>query len=355
VKILLVTDWFLKLVVEGQAVALSNLGHDVRLLCRAHSEEFAGDNVERHEILQRISDAGVRVREIPGRRFGPEGVRATLAARREIRRWRPDIVSAHENDDPRLLFACYGAPLIYTVHDPEPHPGAKTPTLRERIANALWLRASDCIVVHGAALVAELSNGMRKKPVRVVPHGIDVEGEPLPKPSEETVLLFGRMESYKGVPILLDAMKQVWESRPETKLVIAGRGPAVADVPSDLRIELIARYISEFELRQLLARATVVVLPYTQASQSGVGLLSIAHGVPIVVTDVGGLPDLVPDRRYVAGRGDVDALADRLLFALDAGLAERRHFQSHAETHFAWARVAEQYAGVYREWIGNSS
>jgi glycosyltransferase involved in cell wall biosynthesis len=352
VKILLVTDWFLKLVVEGQAVALRELGHDVRLLCRAHAEEFSGDAVERQQVLDRIAAAGVQVLELPGRRFGPEGIVAMLAARREIRRWRPDVVSAHSNDDPRLLFLSRGTPLVYTVHDPQPHPGAQKPSRRERLAAAAWLRAADCVVVHGEGLVGELPEAARRKSVRVVPHGIDVQDEPLARPPEDVVLLFGRMESYKGVPVLVDAMQRVWEKRPMTKLVVAGRGPAAANVPHDARIELIARYVSELELRRLLERATVVVLPYTQASQSGVGLLSIAHGIPIVVTNVGGLPDLVPDKRYVAEPGDSASLVDPLLAALDAGATDRRRFQDHAREHFSWRRVAEQYAEVYGEWTG---
>jgi glycosyltransferase involved in cell wall biosynthesis len=348
-KILLVTDWFLKLVVEGQAVALSELGHEVRLLCGSHLDEFAGDADERTWILNRIRAAGVRVLELPGRRFGPEGIPAMLAAQREIRRWSPDVVSAHQNDDPRLLFASRGAPLVYTIHDPEPHPGAQSPRRRERVAAAAWLRVADCVVVHSESLVTELPERVRRKSIRVIPHGIEVQSDCLPRPAEDVVLLFGRMEPYKGAAVLADAMQEVWAARPGAKLVVAGRGPAVADIPSDDRIELIARYISESELRRLLTRATVVALPYTQASQSGVGLLSISYGVPIVVTRVGALPDLVPDVRYVAEPNDPRSLASTLLASLAAAPDERARFLEHARASFSWQRVAEAYSEVYRD------
>lgn len=60
----------------------------------------------------------------------------------------------------------------------------------------------------------------------------------------------------------------------------------------DPRISLIVRYMSEREIDTLLAEASLVALPYTQASQSGVGALAVAAGVPVVASDLGALPEL---------------------------------------------------------------
>jgi len=348
VKILIVTEWYLKLVVEGQAAALATLGHDVRLLCRSHALEFDGNRDERRAILDKLEAAGVGVIELPGRRYDPASLPAVLRARREIAAWGPEVVSAHQNTDPRLLFAARGAPIVYTLHDPEPHPGDKPRSARERLAEHLWIRAADVIVLHGPALRRQLTGLAASKPIRFVPHGIDVRPVPLDPPTEPTVLMFGRLEAYKGVGDLVEAMRLVWQTRPDVRLVIAGQGQAVSEVPADPRIELIPRYVREDELPALLARSSVVALPYRQASQSGVGLLSIAHGVPVVVTDVGAIPELAPDRRFVVPPADPDALASALNMALDSTVDVRERFLAHALGEFGWPRVAESYLDVYR-------
>ena len=146
-------------------------------------------------------------------------------------------------------------------------------------------------------------------------------------------------------------MRFVWERRPEVKLVVAGSGPAARLVPADPRISLRATYISEDEVGTLLSAASLVVLPYTQASQSGVGLLAIGHGVPVVVSDLGALPDLAYDPSFVCEHGNPRALAQddqrhvrrRSLDVRHAGLV------THARSHFSWEHVAKLSTDMYCE------
>ena len=72
--------------------------------------------------------------------------------------------------------------------------------------------------------------------------------EPLPRPESPSVLLFGRLEQYKGVEVLVEAMRLVWTRRPDVTLVVAGAGEAARLVPDDPRISLIPRYIPESEV-----------------------------------------------------------------------------------------------------------
>jgi glycosyltransferase involved in cell wall biosynthesis len=350
VRVAIVTDWFLKLVVEGQATSLQELGHDVLLVCRAHANEFGGDVDERRALLERLRLAGVEIVEVPGRRFTVEGFTAARAARGALRRWGPDVVSAHENLDPRLLAVARGFPLVYTVHDPTPHPGAAKPSFRDALATRLWLHAADTIVVHGVGLVEALPARIDRGRVRVVPHGIEVQPTHLPPPEEPTILNFGRMEPYKGLGVLVAAMEAVWSAEPRARLVLAGRGPAIAGLADDDRVEVIDRYVPETELRDLLRRASLVALPYTEASQSGVGLLAIAHGIPIVVTQVGALPMLAPSSDYVVEPCDPEALARGMLQLLRGdqdGL--RKAFLEHAAAVFSWPKVAASYVQLYGE------
>jgi glycosyltransferase involved in cell wall biosynthesis len=354
VKILLTFDWFLKLVVEGQAKALHDLGHEVWLLCRESASEFDGNAVERRQTLQPLIDRGIRVIGLPGRRFGPEGLPATVRARQIIREWAPDVVSVHDNADPRLWAGASGAPIVYTVHDPVPHPGAVPLNVPERIGRALWMRSADAFVVHGEGLVDELRPQVGDRPIRVVPLGIDVAEHALPVPPQPTILLFGRLEAYKGISVLAEAMSDVWLVRPDVRLLVAGRGPAASEVPSDSRVEFIEGYVPEDHVPGLLSRATVAVLPYTQASQSGVGLLALARGIPTVVTDVGALAELAVDPHHLARAGEPADLAARLIHALEADPEMRSSVLEFARRRFSWRSVAESYVVVYREAVGSA-
>jgi glycosyltransferase involved in cell wall biosynthesis len=167
-------------------------------------------------------------------------------------------------------------------------------------------------------------------------------------------MLFGRLEQYKGVEVLVAAMQHVWERRPDARLVVAGEGQAAQLVPDDPRTTLLARYISEAEVDGILAGARLVALPYTQASQSGVGMLAIAAGVPVVVSDLGSLPELAYDGSFVATAGDPRALARTILDHLDDGPDVRARVLAHARAQFSWEAAARRTTELYRELVSGS-
>jgi glycosyltransferase involved in cell wall biosynthesis len=144
-------------------------------------------------------------------------------------------------------------------------------------------------------------------------------------------------------------MRLLWARRPEVKLVVAGAGEAAQLVPDDQRISLIARYIPEKEIDTLLAQATLVALPYIQASQSGVGLLAIERGVPVVVSDLGALPELAYVPSFVAEAGNSRALAEAIERHLDDGAEVRSAVLRHARSRFSWDYAAQLSTELYRE------
>jgi glycosyltransferase involved in cell wall biosynthesis len=154
--------------------------------------------------------------------------------------------------------------------------------------------------------------------------------------------------------VLVAAMRLVWERRADVRLVVAGAGPAARLVPDDPRISLISRYISEHEVDDLLADASLVVLPYTQASQSGIGLLAIARGVPVVVSDLGALPELTYDPSFIAEAGNQRALAEAILRHLDDGAEVRGAVLRHAQARFSWDLAAQLSTDLYRELIAQN-
>jgi glycosyltransferase involved in cell wall biosynthesis len=347
-RILIVCDFLFKYASQ-QARSLVRAGHDVAILSRSHALEFGGSTVERNRLLETLRSEDIKLFVVPGRIRSVTAVPDMIQLRRELHGWRPQIVHVHENHDPRLLALTSGYRTVFTVHDPVEHLGARPFTRAETWIFKRWFRRSERFVVHGQALAEELAPAVGRARIVVIPHGTWPRSEPLPPPQSRSVLLFGRLERYKGVEVLVEAMRFVWERRPEVKLVVAGAGPAARLVPADPRITLRATYISEDEVGPLLAGASLVVLPYTQASQSGVGLLAIGDGVPLVVSDLGALPDLVYDPSFVSEHGNPRALAQTIMRHVDDGRDVRHAVLMHARSHFSWDHVAKLSTDMYCE------
>ena len=263
-RVLVVCDWFLKYA-ASQSAALRRAGMEVFLLCRDHASEFGGSSEERQYVLRNVAD-GVALGVLPGRVSSPSAVRDVGRLRGLIRSWRPDVVHAHDNTDPRLLAIVGGLTRVTTVHDPVPHPGQPPLPRVEELVRRRWIRGSAAVVVHGTENAEALPAWAGRKHVAVIPHGAAVRDRPLPVPDRPSVLLFGRLEPYKGVDVLLGAMERVWAERADVRLIVAGRGPEAGLVPVHPLIELRDQYVPEVELDTLFGEATVAVLPYVEAS-----------------------------------------------------------------------------------------
>ena len=102
----------------------------------------------------------------------------------------------------------------------------------------------------------------------------------------------------------------------------------------------------------MFAGATLTVLPYRQGSQSGVGIQSVARGVPVVVSDVGALPDVADGGGAIVPPGDPAALAAGILRLLDHDMSVRERVHRNAVERFGWTAVAREYLQVYAEATG---
>jgi glycosyltransferase involved in cell wall biosynthesis len=345
-RVLVACDWFLKYS-ASQAKALRRTGADVTLLCRDHAHEFGGSTQERDDVIGALRDE-VAVSVLPGRVKSPSAVKHVVALRREVRGWRPDIVHTHDNADPRLLAIVAGLTRVTTLHDPVPHPGQPRMSRVEQVVRRRWITGSAAVVLHGKALADVLPDWVPRARVAFIPHGTSVREDPLPAPARPCVLLFGRLEPYKGIDVLLRAMKRVWAVRREVKLLVAGSGPEASLVPTDPRIELRSQYIREAELDALFREASVAVLPYVEGSQSGVGAQALGRGVPTIVSDVGALADIALDPSFLVLPGDDEALARSILRHLDDGHEVRRAALAFAGERLSWDACARQALALYK-------
>jgi glycosyltransferase involved in cell wall biosynthesis len=271
-----------------------------------------------------------------------------------LARWRPDLVVAHEHAHPHLTRLVQALArrtrLALVVHDPAPHPGRDADfALRRREEIAAQRRCAHLLLAHGPGCAAQLS-ALTGRAVLDVPHGpVLAPGRPLqPPPGRGRLLLFGRMERYKGLDVLLEALgRPELSSRPPT-LEVRGDGPELKRLEPALarapRTSVHPGWAAAAELMAALAGCDLVVAPYLQASGSGVAAAAAANGRGLVASAVGGLADVV--RPGVNGLltppGDPAALARALAAAMPRAEAFGRAAQALAAESANWGIVAHR-------------
>ncbi|MCU1378812.1 MAG: glycosyl transferase group 1 [Acidimicrobiales bacterium] len=286
-----------------------------------------------------------------------------------VRRVRPDVVHLQQGHFWfNLALPFLGrVPLVVTVHDAEPHLGdrgaSKTPPRLMQLA----FRRADRLIVH-----SERARALVMRTTGISPDRIDVI--PLVVPLVETsagddhdhtddpgtVLFFGRIWPYKGLDVLIGAEPLVSARVPGHRFVVAGEGEPFdryrALMANPERFTVINRYVPADEQAALFRESAVVVLPYLEASQSGVVPIACAFGKPVVVTDVGGLPEVVEDgvTGFVVAPGDETALADAIVRVLSDDDLRRRLGDNARRSLDACspARVARSTAATYDLLLG---
>lgn len=358
-RVLLACDWFVKYT-AGLASGLADAGCEVTMLTRDHGYEFGDDPAAMREfVAAALAGRGTHL-ELTGRVSDPAALRGLGRLRRRIAGWRPDVVHVQEgiSNDLRLVLAAGVThnPYALTVHDPTPHPGERQAARWRSPGQGLLRRRASLIFTHSRVLAAEaLATGDVRAPIEVVPHGFVPLAAPPAPPERPSLLFFGRLGHYKGVDTLLDAMPIVWASRPDARLVVAGEGELEPHpVLADPRVELRREHVAEEEVPGLFADAGVVVLPYRQASQSGVGSLAKQYHRALVVTDVGGLPELVaPEFGRLVAPEDPAALAAAVVEIVGTpGLAAAMGEAAAASAAEAgWGQVGKMTLDAYRRYI----
>ena len=177
---------------------------------------------------------------------------------------------------------------------------------------------------------------------------------------ENVILFFGFIRKYKGLDLLLNAMKLLKEhtlngSFKGCKLLIAGEyyedKQQYDDLINELDIadQLILRtdFISDSEVRYYLSAADFVIQPYRNATQSGVTPLAYHFEKPMLVTNVGGLPSLVPDGKVgLVAEPNPESIANKIVELYSIGEA---HFLPHLQTEklkYSWKVLADTIIGL---------
>ena len=258
--------------------------------------------------------------------------------------WNVPMLAARRNKTPYLM----------VLHDALPHHGddvlLRHALLKHEIA------CSDGVVAlteHVRSLLCQ-NNSYPRDRTWVVPHGVFPYATTtnLQKSANGLRLLFfGRIMPYKGLDLLLDAFALLRKENRAVELTICGSGdlaPYAAQLRALDGIILDHRWIEENEIGSIFSQADVVVLPYREASQSGVIATAYAVGVPVVVTPIGGLVEQVTHEQtgLICTATTAEAIADALRRMMD-NLALRAHCakgaRNEAETALSWMTIAHQF------------
>jgi glycosyltransferase involved in cell wall biosynthesis len=226
---------------------------------------------------------------------------------RKMKEANPDIIHFLDNHPWYLLFLPHfkNKKLFVTQHDVIPHKGENIRGKITILVNKALNRKAQKIIVHGEKLKKELSDSMPEQKIIIFPHG-DYSfflrwKKKNVKEEQGTLLFFGRILHYKGLDILLKALEKV-RKQVCFKLIIAGEGdlnPYQELITKELKpsIEIINRYIPENEVPEYFQRASIIVLPYREASQSGVIPIAYAFKKAVICTNVGSLPEVIDNNR----------------------------------------------------------
>ena len=247
-----------------------------------------------------------------------------------------------------------GAKVVVEFHEDQDTGETALPLVERLVRPGLrrFIRRSDHFVVHSQWDKSRLCEklGLPERSVSVVPHGpyfieggSPVESDGSTKiGSDVTILFFGTIRPYKGLEDLIEAFELLpREGTARWRLLVVGETWEGWTLPAEkitssrfgADIEFVNRYVGDDEVAGFFSRVDVVALPYLRSSASGPLHLSMQRGLPVVVTDVGGLTEavngysgavLVPPR-------DPAALASAIVTA--AELRGKRHVDFHTWEH----------------------
>lgn len=266
-----------------------------------------------------------------------------------------------------------GKKIVITVHNVVPHEKNRISILLNHSVMCL----GDAFIVHSNRNIEELHSILEISRDRIhrIPIGISncfSEGdvskqlarERLDLPSDKKILLFfGNIREYKGLDILLKAFVKVLEERSDVLLVIAGK-PWIRWDPfeeiidkNEIRqnIRLFLDFIPSEMMRYFYVSADMVVLPYKEfTSQSAIAADALAFSKPLIVADVGGLPELVKEKRMVIKPNNPDALAAKILETIEDGSLLQKLAQDAKELsiEYSWDNVGLNTIQLYQKVLG---
>jgi glycosyltransferase involved in cell wall biosynthesis len=275
--------------------------------------------------------------------------------------------------DKRFLKALRNiAPLVITAHDSQPfnaNPGAAL----QAVGATSILGAFDRVIVHTSqAQERLLTYGVQPDRIRRVAHGFLNDDQPLAEPpiawpdGPVRFVLFGKIKPYKGVDLLIEAVKRLPEAeRQRCEVLVIGR-PYMETAPLTeaaaalgARFSFDFRFVPDAELLNVLSGADVLIFPYREIDMSGVLMAALRTSRPIVASAIGGFAELLTHERnaLLVPPGDVGALSEavtRIIRETGTRRALAEGVHQLAGDIPGWDEIAGLTTEVYRQSLASA-
>ncbi|HWI54645.1 MAG TPA: glycosyltransferase family 4 protein [Desulfobacteria bacterium] len=275
----------------------------------------------------------------------------------------------------RALKHSFRLPLVATIHATEygRNHGLHNDNQRYISDVEWWLTYEAWRVVICSSYMEQELKGFFRLPadkLTVIPNGVSIDEFSVtaapPSPNNEKYVFFiGRLVREKGVQVLIDAAPKILGSFPEARFIVAGTGPYEEHLRARVRERglehrfYFAGFIDDRMKNRLYAQSSVAVFPSLYEPFGIVALEAMASQTPVVVSDTGGLSEIVEHRTdgmkcYV---NSPDSLADNIMAVLgDPNLAERLRVNGYdkAKNKYSWFNIAGKTLLLYEEVIQQS-
>jgi glycosyltransferase involved in cell wall biosynthesis len=262
----------------------------------------------------------------------------------------------------------YKIPYINTIYGEEIYLSKRYHTMS--IIKLLINSSSKTIMISSGTLKASINEGLKKEKFEIIPFGVDTEFfRPIKVEKNKNIfqiLSVGYLIERKGFDYLIKAVDEVLKSHSEVILKIVGSGPLenkIKKLISELKLECniqILSNIQDQELLEIYNLSDLFILPSitdSQGNTEGLGVVlleAMACKLPVIGSDIGGIPDIIHD--YVTGRlvqqKDILGLSKAIIELIkNEDLRKSMAFRGYemVKCHFSWKQIAEDYIEIYRE------
>ncbi len=270
------------------------------------------------------------------------------------------------------------APVVLTVHDSSPFNNNPSARL-QRVGAIAIMKLFDRLIVHTEQAKRRLLEyGVEPARLALIPHG--VLGEAAPKTQETvsgetlrtrrplTLLLFGQLKPYKGADVLIRALAALPpDVRQQCVARVVGRAymdtAPLVELARALNVEEQVvwdlRFVPEAELPEIFAATDVTLMPYREIDASGVLMLALAVGRPIVASRIGLFSELLEDgtHGYLVSQDNPEELAVALAkLATDDALRVRmgQNVRALAEAIPSWQEIGTRTTALYADARGRA-
>jgi len=289
----------------------------------------------------------------------------------QLRSFSPDLINivySHPyNLIPAIICRILRKPVIINRHDAVPHLGENT--FFHRLYYKLEILVFTGFITHSRLAQKLLEGVVSKKEIWMISHWnlnfINPQKQyKLTSQKHESILFFGRVYRYKGINVLLEAIPDVIHKFPNVVFTIAGEGDwdcinkkLLQKIPSK-NLCLQQRYVPDSEVPSLFNHASMVVLPYIDASQSGVIPFAAAFRCAVIASNLGAMPEYIQSGKtglLVEPNDPVD-LSEKIQFFLKNKKAMDSCASALHEyfiNKYSSKRIRSKYIQCYKSFIPN--